>query len=92
MDIRRKSALLAEAFGTFALVFAGTGAIIINDVANGQPSSAWAPRAGGRRRSSPCYGPSPVALLDEGPAGEVMWQSGFNRHIGHENIRPTLRD
>ena len=27
--------LVAEAFGTFALVFAGTGAIVINDVSNG---------------------------------------------------------
>ena len=27
--------LIAEAFGTFALVFAGTGAIVINDVSNG---------------------------------------------------------
>ena len=30
-----KQSLLAEFFGTFALVFAGTGAIIINDVASG---------------------------------------------------------
>lgn len=29
------SALVAEVFGTFALVFAGTGAIIINDVSQG---------------------------------------------------------
>ncbi len=27
--------LLAESIGTFALVFAGTGAIVINDVSNG---------------------------------------------------------
>src|SRR5262245_1018357 len=30
--------LAAEAFGTFALVFAGTGAIVINDVSNGTVS------------------------------------------------------
>ena len=27
--------LIAEAFGTFALVFAGTGAIVINDITHG---------------------------------------------------------
>ncbi len=30
--------LLAEAFGTFCLVFAGTGAIVINDVSGGSIS------------------------------------------------------
>jgi aquaporin Z len=35
-DIMKK--YLAEAIGTFCLVFAGTGAIIINDVSNGQVS------------------------------------------------------
>jgi aquaporin NIP len=30
--------LAAEFFGTFSLVFAGTGAVIINDVANGTVS------------------------------------------------------
>lgn len=30
--------LLAEALGTFALVFAGTGAIVINDVSGGAVS------------------------------------------------------
>ena len=30
--------LAAELFGTFALVFAGTGAIVINDVSNGTVS------------------------------------------------------
>ena len=32
--------LLAEAIGTFALVFAGTGAIVINDVSNGAVTHA----------------------------------------------------
>jgi aquaporin Z len=32
---RRVRKLAAEAFGTFALVFAGTGAIVVNDVSGG---------------------------------------------------------
>src|SRR5579863_5700651 len=35
---RLMRALAAESFGTFALVFAGTGAIIINDVSGGSVS------------------------------------------------------
>ena len=34
--ILRRQKLLAEAFGTFCLVFAGTGAITVNDITHGQ--------------------------------------------------------
>ena len=40
MNSASRAALAAEAIGTFALVFAGTGAIVVNDF-----SVAW-----GRRR------------------------------------------
>lgn len=36
--LRMRQQLAAEAFGTFALVFAGTGAIVINDVSGGTVS------------------------------------------------------
>lgn len=40
MSLEKARVLLAEALGTFCIVFAGTGAIVINDVSNGSISHA----------------------------------------------------